>query len=129
MNTKQRKNIENLLKDIFYHKENEGIAKTFRNIMIDKWYHESELAKIIGIKNIEAIKSNKIMKDFLGNILLVGDHVLFMSAFTKNFYTSRIKKIGKVKLSLDDYSIREPERVVKIFPSGFEEGTKIKFKK
>ena len=68
------------------------------------------------------------MKDYFGNILRVGDKVLFMES-TRTFGTSQIKKIGKVKLSLDDRSIREPKRVVKIFPSDFEEGTKVKFKK
>ena len=47
------------LNELLYYKENEGTAKTFRNIRTEKWYYEAELAEIIGIKNIDKLKSNK----------------------------------------------------------------------
>jgi len=65
------------------------------------------------------------MNDYFGNELRVGDKVLFISPYHKDFWTSNIKKINKVKLSLTDGSIRKPHLVVKIFPRGFDEGTKI----
>ena len=47
------------LNEILYYKENEGTAKPFRNIRTEKWYTETELAEIIGIKNVDALKTNK----------------------------------------------------------------------
>ena len=41
-----------------YYAENEGTAKTFKNTVTEKWYYENELCDVIGIKNIEKIKSN-----------------------------------------------------------------------
>jgi hypothetical protein len=57
-------NIQNVspccyLNELLYYKENEGTAKTFRNIRTEKWYYEAELAEIIGKKNIDRLKSNK----------------------------------------------------------------------
>ena len=46
------------LKNYQYYPENEGIAKTFRNVVTEKWYYESELCDVIGITNVEYLKSN-----------------------------------------------------------------------
>ena len=46
------------LQNYHYHPENEGTAKTFRNIVTEKWYYESELCDVIGITNVEYLKLN-----------------------------------------------------------------------
>jgi hypothetical protein len=44
------------IQDLQYHAENEGVAKTFRDIRTDHWYYESEIVAVIGILNIDKLK-------------------------------------------------------------------------
>lgn len=50
------------LNNILYYKENEGTAKTFRDILTEKWYYESELIEVIGVDNVNNLKLNTVFK-------------------------------------------------------------------
>lgn len=43
--------------NIFYYKENEGEAKTFREFGKEKWYYEHELIELLGKVTVEKIKN------------------------------------------------------------------------
>ena len=42
--------------DYFYYPENEGTAKTFRNISDNKWYYENELTGMLGVELVNTVK-------------------------------------------------------------------------
>lgn len=46
-----------MMSSFFYHKENEGTAKTFRNLATNRWYSEDEVHDLFGVKNTDWIKS------------------------------------------------------------------------